>query len=287
MKPDSSTSQPVLPTSTGPSYRRWLAFGPAAVMALALAACVAPVPNQPDFNTGMWDGETIVPPAGMLTAMQGELIGRPVSNSAGVTPFTIVATIVEPTAAHVRYLVLQGPTSPTDVIVPINAVNISPSAIGMTATDYTLRTLPNFPSLLAVQAQYPHTVITAVQVPPPPPVPPPSLLPPVVPAPVAAVGSPLQVAHAGSVVGMAVVDQAGAPVGQVTAVAVVPNTGEVRYAIVTGPDFGVGYYVAVPAAQAVDSSGQIVVSGTLQQWLQAPRYRGDQLPPAIGAVGVL
>jgi sporulation protein YlmC with PRC-barrel domain len=282
MTPVSSHS-PISSAAYARGYRRWIKFAPAAVLAVGLAACVAPVPNQPDFNTGMWDGESIQPPAGLLTAFQGDLIGRRVDNSTGPTPLTVVATIVEPSTAHPRYVVLQGPNSSSDVIVPVNALNVTPAVVTITATDYSLRTLPNYPSMQAVQAQYPRTVITAVAAPPAP-----SLLPPVMPAPGAgAVPGPLQFAHVGSIVGMTVVDQSGTPVGQVSAVAVVPSTGEVRYAIVSGPDFGPGYYVAVPAAQAVSSAGQVVISGTLQQWLQAPRYRGDQISPAIGAVGVL
>jgi sporulation protein YlmC with PRC-barrel domain len=272
-----------------PLHRRWTLLVPAAVLALGLAGCVAAVPNQPDFNTGMWDGETVLPASGMLTAYQGPLIGRRVDNTAGATPLAVVATIVEPSAAHPQYVVLRGPNSPYLVIVPINALVISPSAISLTATDYTLRTLPNYPSLEAVQAQYPRTVITAVA-PPPAPTASPGLLPAVLPPPVAGsptVGGPLQFARAGSVVGLPVVDQAGTPVGQVTAVAVVPTTGEVRYAIVAGPNIGPGYYLAVPAAQAVSSQGEVVVSGTAQQWFQSTHYRGDQLPPAIGAIGVL
>lgn len=283
-----SSNSPALCTPVRPAryaYRSWSKLAPVAVLALALAACAAPVPNQPDFSAGMWDGQAIAPPAGMLTAYQGDLIGRRVDNTVGATPLTVVATIVEPSTGHPRYAVLQGPNSSYDVIVPLTALVITPTSIQLTATDYTLRTLPNYPSLQALQTQYPRTVLTPVAQAPVP-----SLLPPVLPPPVAgapAVGGPLQFARAGSIVGEPVVDQAGAPVGQVTAVAVVPTTGEVRYAIVAGPDFGPGYYVAVPAAQAVNSSGQVVLSGTLQQWLQAPRYRGDQLPPAIGAVGVL
>ena len=289
-------NQPLHPRSPSPparrplrsAQRRWAGLVTTAMLGLALAACTVPVPNQPDFNTGLWNGESIAPPAGMLTAYQGPLIGRRVDNAAGATPFTVVATIVEPTAGRPRYVVLQGPLSPYLVIVPINALLISPTAIQLTATDYTLRTLPNYPSLEAVQSQYPRTVITAVVQPPPAPTP--GLLPPVLPPPVTGsptAGGPLEFARSGSVVGMSAVDQTGAPVGEVAAVAVVPTTGEVRYAILAGPDFGPGYYVAVPAGQAISSQGRVVLSGTLQQWLQAPRYRGDQLPPAIGAIGTL
>jgi sporulation protein YlmC with PRC-barrel domain len=91
----------------------------------------------------------------------------------------------------------------------------------------------------------------------------------------------------GSVVGMPVVDSAGTPLGRIAAVAVVPATGVVRFAIVSNPNFGAGYYVAVPAQQASAGAGQVVVTGSAAQWMQAPRYRGDQLSQAIGAIGML
>ena len=274
-----------------PMRRLWYSMGTSVLLALALAACAAGAPNQPDFQQGMWDGETLVPPAGLLTAYQGDLIGRRVDNTAGPTPLAVSATIVDPVQAQPHYVILSGAPSSPAVIMPINALTIGPTAIHITATDYTLATLPQFPNLAVLERHYPRTVITAVA-----PAPAPAVvvaagaLPPVLPQPAVgavAVGAPLQFMRMGSVVGMQVIDSAGVPVGTVTAVAIVPNTGEVRYAIVTGPNFGPGLYVAVPAAQASASAGQVVISGSINQWLQAPRYRGDQLAPAVGAVGVL
>ncbi|HEY1722535.1 MAG TPA: PRC-barrel domain-containing protein [Magnetospirillaceae bacterium] len=272
-----------------PLRRMWLTMGTSVILALTMAACTTAVPNQPDFQQGMWDGETLVPPAGLLTAYQGDLIGRRVDNTAGPTPLAIAATIVDPVQAQPRYVILSGAPSAAVVIVPVNALTIGPTTARITATDYTLATLPQFPTLAALEHHYPRTVITAVA-PPPAPAPVVGMLPPVSPAPAPGPiipGAPLQFARFGSVVGMAVIDSAGTPMGQVSAVAIVPATGEVRFAIVTGPAFGPGYYVAVPATQAQMNAGQVVVSGTETQWLQAPRYRGDQLSLAVGAVGVL
>jgi hypothetical protein len=272
-----------------PLRRLWFTVGTSVILALALGACAAGVPNQPDFAAGLWDGQTLVPQGGLLTAYQGSLIGRRVDNTAGPTPLAVAATIVDPVQAQPRYVALSGAPTAAAVIVPINALTIGPSAITITATDYTLANLPQFPSLAALERHYPRTVITSVAQPPQPPVTA-GTLPPVLPPPVAgtvAVGTPLQLARMGSVVGMPVIDSTGVAVGRVDAVAVVPNTGEVRYAVIDGPNFGPGLYVAVPATQAQVNAGQVVIAGSINQWLQAPRYRGDQISPAIGAVGTL
>lgn len=275
-----------------PLRRMWYTVGTSVILALALAACTAGVPNQPDFSAGLWDGQTLVPQGGLLTAYQGDLIGRRVDNTAGPTPLSISATIVDPVQAQPRYVVLSGAPTSAAVIAPISAVAISPTTIHITATDYTLGNLPQFPTLAALEHHYPRTVITAVAQPAPSPMVSAVIgaLPPVMPPPVVgsvAIGTPLQFSRMGSVVGMPVIDSAGTPVGQVDAVAIVPNTGEVRFAVITGPNFGPGYYIAVPAGQAQINAGQVVISGSINQWLQAPRYRGDQLAPAVGAVGIL
>jgi len=271
-----------------PVRRLWFKIWPALLLTLALGACVSGVPNQPDFAQGTWDGQAIVPAPGLLTAYQGDLIGRRVDNTAGPTPLTISATLVDPASAQAHYAVLAGPPDISPVIVPLNAMVIAPTSIQITATHATLHTLPNFPSLGALEAQYPRTVITTpvvVQSSPPPGL---GALPPVLPAPAVTGGvGPLQMARVGSVVGLPVIDGSGTPVGRVEAVAILPATGEVRYAIVSGPSFGPGYYIAVPAAQAQAGAGQVVIAGTLSQWMQAPRYRGEQLPQAIGVIGML
>jgi hypothetical protein len=269
-----------------PVARPWIKIGSAIALALTLAACAAGAPNQPDFVRGTWDGQTIVPPAGLLTAYQGDLIGRRVENHIGRPSLTVWATLIDPVTAQPRYVVLAGAPGLSVTIVPVNSLAVTPTSIQMTATDYTLHTLPSFPTLAALETQYPRTVITTPMVVQS--APGPGMLPPVLPPPALGVAAaPLQLVRAGSVVGMPVIDAAGVPIGRVDAVAIVPITGEVRFAIVSGPSLGTGWYIAVPATQAQANAGQVVLTGTLDQWMQAPRYRGDQLPQAIGVVGML
>jgi hypothetical protein len=83
-------------------------------------------------------------------------------------------------------------------------------------------------SLAELERRYPRSAVVAgAPVAPLPPV--------AAPAPLPTVAEPLQLVRRGSVVGYPVVDSVGHPVGTVEAVAAIPATGEVRYAVITGP----------------------------------------------------
>ena len=254
---------------------------PALALAAAIAACAPTYPNQPDFAAGTWDGQAIVPPPGLLTNFQGVYIGRRIDNSIGESPLYIKAVLVDPTAAQPSYVIASGVPSGELVIIPLTALQITATTITVSATHSTLDGLPNYPTIGAIEAAYPRTVVTAPTAAPPP-APMVNTIPPIMPAPVGGYG-PLTLARAGSVVGLSVIDSSGMPVGRVDEVAVVPATGEVRYAIIEGPSFGPGYYIAVPSAAASVAGGQLVITGSLASWTQAPRYRDDQLPQMLGA----
>ena len=98
---------------------------------------------------------------------------------------------------------------------------------------------------------------------------------------------PLQFARAGSVVHEPVFDSLGTLIGKVAAVVIVPSTGEVRYVIIAGKDYGAKRYIVVPAAEAKAGVGNVVVAGTADHWLQARRYHAQALALRLGVVGHL
>jgi len=63
-----------------------------------------------------------------------------------------------------------------------------------------------------------------------------------------------------------------------------PGTGEVRYAVVSGPAFGIGNYIAVPSTSTQLVAGRVVVANTLANLTQMPRYRSEELPQTLGAL---
>jgi hypothetical protein len=115
---------------------------------------------------------------------------------------------------------------------------------------------------------------------PPSNVPPPAAVPSVPPP-----SEPMQLVRRGNVVGYQVVDSYGQPMGIVDSVAAVPPSGEVRYLIVSGPSFGPGNFIAVPASEGQAQGSRVIVTGSAQGWLQTRRYRGDQVAQVFGALG--
>lgn len=148
-------------------------------------------------------------------------------------------------------------------------------------------------SLAELESRYPRTTLSAVTAVVVPGMPAATLatLPPVPTVAAAPVptGSPalepLRLAHRGGVVGYPVVDSLGQPVGTIDAVATVPGTGEVRCAIISGPTFGPGFYIAALASSTGAAEGRVVLAGTLATWNQAPRYRSEQVQQSFGPLG--
>ena len=102
--------------------------------------------------------------------------------------------------------------------------------------------------------------------------------------PVAAAPAPvLQLRSSGSVVGFPVVDSAGQPIGTVQAVAAERGSGEVRYLVIASPNFGFGYYISVPVADAQTGGDRVVLNAPAGAWMQAPRYASQQINAMYGA----
>jgi len=280
-----------------------------ALVALPLlaAACVGPdyagpvrtdtTPSQAfqpgmrlDTERGIWGTQPIVPPPGLVTVRQGDLIGRTASDGSGNDILVINYLLADPMTGDARYAVGSSNTlnSGDYVIVPLSVLRVSGGSVSIDATERQLNLVPKY-SQLDLERRYPMRTLTSVVLPPPlyvapglSPAPIATGLPPVV-----APGEPLQLVRRGSVVGYPVVDSFGQPIGTVDAVATVPATGEVRYAIVSSPMLGLGNYIAVPSASTRADAGRVTVAGASATWLQQPRYRGDQVQQIFGPLGVV
>ena len=289
--------------------------------ALAVTACVAPENSAPvrtettasvvfepgyqqiDFSREIWGTQSFTPPAGLVTVRQGDLIGRNIDDAAGTPVMLIEYLLVDPATGDARYAVASSSEFGDYVAVPLSALRVTPSSVSVVATLRQLRRMPRY-SLAALESRYPPTTLTTVttvsttaMAPAVAPLPSvrvvttPTVVtaPAVMPAPPTAVSAnppePLELAHRGIVVGYPVVDSFGQPVGVIDAVAAVPATGEVRYAIISGPTFGPGYFIAAPAASTSLSAGRVVLAGSLATWTQVPRYRGEQIQQSFGVLG--
>ncbi len=222
-------------------------------------------PEAIDYTHGMWGTQPLRPPAGLVLSTQGALVGHTVFDRNGVAVGSITAVLEDAANLQVRYVIASSSQYPDDLVIPFTAINVTDNGVAVGASLEMLMQMPRY-SYVFITQTYP--MATAV-------VPPPAVAPAPVP-PIAPV-APLRLAYAGSIVGYPVTDSMGQPLGRVEAVAVVPTTGEVRYAIVANPSFGLGSYIEVPAADARTMAGNVVVAGTNANWMQAPRYTSDQL----------
>lgn len=262
------------------------------IAVLSLAACVPPddglvrtdtTPsvafqgNRPiDYDRGVWGTQPMTPPVGLVLVRQGNLIGRPVEDANGNTIGRIEYLLIEPATAEARYAVAASNRFTDYVAIPLSAGRASPDALVVDASERTLVLAPKF-TLAELDRRYPRSSVI-----------PAAPLPPVASAaPLPPVAEPLQLVRRGSVVGYPVVDSAGHPVGTVEAVAAVPATGDVRYAVIAGPSIGFGQYIVVPAATTSASAGRVVLIGPPTQWTTAPRYRGDQVQQQFGTLGTV
>jgi hypothetical protein len=277
---------------------RGAAIASAAALSL-LAACVPPddgsvgtyaTPSVAfqgnaalDLDRGIWGTQPVTPPAGLVMVRQGDIVGRNIEDRAGNPIAWIEYLLVEPATGDARYAVASSNRFPNYVAVPLSAVRIMPTAVVIDGSERTLVLAPKY-TLVELDRRYPRTVLTTQVHTGLPPVAPVVGLPPA--APVQPV-EPLQLVRRGSVVGMPVIDVSGQPVGHVDAVAAVPATGEVRYAVIAGPTLGLGQYIVVPATTTSMSGGRVVLNGAPGAWWQAPRYRSDQVQMTYGALGTI
>lgn len=251
-----------------------------------------------DLAGGMWGSQSLTPPLGLVSVTSSDLVGRNIADSSGTNVLTIDRLLVEPTTGNARYAVTSMNHFSDNIVIPFSALQISPMQIRVDASKETLAQMPKFASS-ELDRNYPKTALTQVvivpstslyapvvtQVSPLPPVP---VLSSTVTTTAVPVGiEPLQLARRGSVVGQPVYDSLGQPVGVVSAVAASPSNGEVRYVLVSGPSFGAGNDIAIPASSASSASGRVVLSAPLAQWQQVPRYSAAAVPQVFGSLGTI
>jgi sporulation protein YlmC with PRC-barrel domain len=221
-------------------------------------------PGPIDYNRGMWGTQPLRPPSGLMISTQSSVVGRTFYDANGASVGTVTAVIEDPSYS-LRYIVVSSSNFADDLVIPYTAITATDSGVTCNTTLTMLMQLPRY-SYVSLEQTYPVATAAVVPVAPPPaPIPP-----------VAAV-MPLRLAYAGSIVGYTVTDSAGAPLGRVEAVAVEPASGQVRYAIIANPSFGLGSYIEVPAGDARTVGSSVIVSGADADWVRAPRYTSDQL----------
>jgi hypothetical protein len=246
---------------------------------LFLLGCQSDTPGL-DLSRGTWSGQSLTPPSYLVRVDRPDLVGRPI-NAGQSSAMTVQYVLADPMSGQPQYVAASSNSEPGNyVILPYAQLSPAGNQLGVNTTPYTLAMLPHMTTVelerYPLAAPPPTAALTLV--------PAVSGLPPVAqPLPPAAL-PPLALVRRGSVVGMPVVDSLGQPIGQVEALATMPGTGEVRYAVISGPAFGIGNYIAVPSTSTQLVAGRVVVANTLGNLTQMPRYRGEELPQTLGAL---
>jgi sporulation protein YlmC with PRC-barrel domain len=235
-----------------------------------------------DHDRGIWGAQSVTPPAGLVLVRQGSLVGRNIEDNAGNPLAWIEYLLVDPATNDAHYAVVSSNRFANYVAVPLSAMRLTPTAVTFDGNERNLLLAPKY-TVAELDRRYSRTTAypAATGLPP---VLPMASLPSMQPQPFS---EPLQLMRRGSVVGMSVIDSVGQPVGHVDAVATNPATGEVRYAVISGPTLGIGQYIVVPAGSTSTANGRVMLVGAPGSWAQAPRYRGDQVQSTFGSLGVI
>lgn len=274
-----------------------LAFG----ACLVLAACSSPrygtpatgpdsrVETGPTASTE-WYNSARVPAQGFLMTDQDPLIGRNVEDREGNRVGTIGYVLYQSGAGDTtRYVTVSNRDYYGHLLVPVAGLRITQDTVWVDKTQADLLAQRHY-SVAELEEHYPPTNMRRVVISPAPGLPSTALplvgtLPPVATAP--AVSAPLMLAWRGGAVGAPVYDVTGTYIGTLAAQSVEPGTGVPRYAIVSGPSIGRGYYIAVPASDAQYLNGRVMLDAPLASWQQLPHYQLGEVQQAYGALGVV
>lgn len=218
---------------------------------------------------GMWGEQAIVPPAGLLTSRQGEMVGRMISTPRQANLMTIDAVLIDPSDRVPDYVVAR--TRSGYITIPVSTLVPYENGYFVHASDNWLGSLRHL-SVAELEASYRVTTLE-----------------PAAPAFAAArddddygyPGEALRLMRSGNPVGYSVVDARGGIVGTVNSISTAPD-GRIRFYIVGGSSLGDGNFIAIPADAARSEGNRIVVDGSAPGWLGMPHYRADQLGQVFG-----
>jgi len=249
-----------------------------------------------DFQNGIWGTQTMTPPADLLLTKQSNLIGSRISDSGGMPWGTVAFMMVEANQQQrpMYAVVAADGVVDTYIAVPMSAIRTSggglqvdtPVAQLNRVPKYTLAGLQtrhavasNSPPLIAlapmvVSTQYFTPATTMTVVPGGAVVAAAPMM--VMPAPVATVmpaPESVNLSTRSDLVGRAFVDSAGNQLGTVNYVAVMPGTADARYVVVSGPIFGAGNQVFVPASQIHMSGGRVMADVPTATLVQSQRFQ--------------
>lgn len=250
-----------------------------------------------DFENGIWGTQTMTPPADLLLTKQSNLIGNRVADSSGTPWGTVAFMMVEanPQQRPMYAVVAADGVADTYIAVPMSAIRASGGGLQVDTPVAQLNRVPKY-TFAGLQARHavasnsPPLVAPVIAMAPAPIITPaPVMVVPsgtvvaapmiVAPVPAAVVPAPesVNLSMRSDLVGRAFVDSAGNQLGTVNYVAVMPGTADARYVVVSGPVFGAGNQVFVPASQIHMSGGRVMADVPTATLVQAQRFQATDM----------
>ena len=246
-----------------------------------------------DFTNGIWGTQTMTPSSDLLLTKNSNLIGTRVSDSNGVTFGTVAFMMVEANKQQrpMYAVVAADGVADTYIAVPMSGVRTAGGGMQVDTTVAELNRVPKY-TLAGLQTRHAvasnspplvapvvATVATPIITPAPVAVGPsgtvvtaPRVI---VPTSAAVMPAPesVNLSTRSDLVGRAFVDAYGNQLGTVNYVAVLPGTADARYVVVSGPTFGAGNQIFVPASQVHMSGGRVMADVPTTTLVQSQRFQ--------------
>jgi sporulation protein YlmC with PRC-barrel domain len=250
-----------------------------------------------DFTNGIWGTQTMTPPADLLLTKQSNLIGNRVTDSSGTPWGTVAFMMVEANQQQrpMYAVVAADGVADTYIAVPMSAIRASGGGLQVDTPVAQLNRVPKY-TFAGLQARHavasnsPPLTATPIITPAPVAIVPsgtmvaaPMVVAPapmvVSPAPVAVMPAPesVNLSTRSDLVGRAFVDSYGNQLGTVNYVAVMPGTADARYVVVSGPMFGAGNQIFVPASQIHMSGGRVMADVPTSTLAQSQRFQTGEM----------
>lgn len=252
-----------------------------------------------DYANGIWGTQTMTPPADLLLTKQSNLIGNRISDSSGTQFGTVAFMMVEANQQQrpMYAVVAADGVADTYIAVPMSAIRTSSGGVQVDTPVADMNRVPKY-TLAGLQSRHAVASNSPPLVAPAPMLASTQYFTPAIMTPVAGgtamVGSPMMVSSApmatvmpapesvnlstrSDLVGRAFVDGYGNQLGTVNYVAVMPGTADARYVVVSGPSFGAGNQIFVPASQVHMSGGRVMADVPTATLVQSQRFQAGEM----------
>ena len=100
--------------------------------------------RQIDTEHGIWGTQSIMPPPGLVTVRQGDLVGRTIRDGGGQGQLYVEYLLADPTTGEARYAVASSNSFGGYLLVPLSALYNDGSTVSVQASGRQLELMPKY-----------------------------------------------------------------------------------------------------------------------------------------------